>query len=385
MPLKTHRTKHRFYTVLFLSGLLVSQVWPQQQSVLSQPSPAIPAIASQAATETRVGIPPLAATQALGQSPAQAQKNLDAVLGVSITVSDMEEALAFYTRVLPFKKMADIEVAGDDYERLQGVFGLRMRVVRLQLGQETLELVDYLTPGGRPIPIDSRSNDLWFQHIAIVVNDMDAAYQHLRKHSVQHASTGPQRLPDDIPAAAGIEAFYFRDPDGHNLEIIFFPPDKGDPRWQEPSEALFLGIDHTAIAISNTSASRAFYETLLGLQLAGQSENYGTEQEHLNNVFGARLLISGLKAPAGPAIEFLNYLAPAGGRPIPVDAKADDLWHWETTLQVQDIDQAAARLQAGGAQFISPGVITLADEALGFRRGFLVKDPDGHVLRVIER
>lgn len=373
------RSKGHFQVGFLLGGFLAFQ------------AAAIPLHSSSHAVKPPVQTNPIRADIAQQQDGTEhlsisAAENLNAVIGVSITVADMDQALAFYTQTLPFKKVSDVEVLGTEYERLQGVFGIRMRVAKLQLGQETLELVDYLTPGGRPIPVDSRNNDLWFQHIAIVVNDMDAAYQYLRDHSVQHASTGPQLLPDYIPAAAGIEAFYFRDPDGHNLEIIAFPSDKGDPRWQEPTEELFLGIDHTAIAISNTPASRHFYENLLGLKLAGQSENYGTEQEHLNNVFGARLLISGLKAPAGPAVEFLNYLAPAGGRPTPVNARADDLWHWETTLQVQDIDQAAERLRQGGAEMISPGVITLPSTSpLGFRKGFLVKDPDGHVLRIIER
>ena len=60
---------------------------------------------------------------------------------------------------------------------------------------------------------------------------MDKAYAWLREHKVQHASPGPQRLPDWNTKAAGIRAFYFKDPDGHNLEILQFPPDKGDPRW----------------------------------------------------------------------------------------------------------------------------------------------------------
>ncbi|MEL7086517.1 MAG: VOC family protein [Cyanobacteria bacterium J06597_1] len=333
--------------------------------------------------------------QLVSQQPApleaviEAKDNLEAVVGVSITVSDMDEALAFYTEVLPFEKMSDVEVLGTEYEQLQGIFGIRARIARLQLGQETIELVDYLTPGGRPVPVDSASNDLWFQHIAIVVSDMDAAYQHLRQNNVQHASTGPQTLPETIPAAAGIEAFYFRDPDDHNLEIIAFPPDKGDPRWQADTDELFLGIDHTAIAVSDTQTSRDFYEDLLGLTLAGQSENFGTEQEHLNNVFGARLLISGLTAPNGPGVEFLDYLAPANGRPTPEDSQAHDRWHWETTLQVRDLDRVAARLRAEGASVISPGVISLAasnlPEDLGFNRGMLVRDPDGHPLRLIER
>src|SRR5262249_6701057 len=115
---------------------------------------------------------------------------------VGMTVSDMDRSLDFYTHVLPFKKVSDIEVANEQYEHLEGVFGLRMRIVRLQLGSEFLELTQYLAAQGRPIPVDSRSNDRWFQHVAIIVRDMDKAYAVLRANQVQHASSGPQRLPD---------------------------------------------------------------------------------------------------------------------------------------------------------------------------------------------
>lgn len=310
------------------------------------------------------------------------------VESVGITVSDMDEALAFYTNVLPFTKISDVEVHGSSYEAFKGIFGLRMRVAQLKLGNETIELTDYLTPEGRDIPLDSRSYDHWFQHIAIVVSDMDKAYQHLRNHNVQHVSTGPQTLPESIKAAAGIQAFYFQDPDRHNLEIIHFPPDKGDPRWQktdqDKSNTLFLGIDHTAIVVSNTENSLKFYRDLLGLTFGGESENFGTEQEHLNNVFGARLQITGLKPPMGPAVEFLQYLAPPGGKPYPSDARANDLIHWETTLRVKDIDAAAQRLQAENHIPISVNPVTLPDTTLGFKEGFIVRDPDGHALRIIE-
>src|ERR1051325_922185 len=130
-----------------------------------------------------------------------------------------------------------------------------MRVVRMRLGDESIELTEYLTPRGRPVPIDSHSNDRWFQHIAIIVSDMDRAYQWLRQHKVEHASTGPQLLPEWNKKAAGIRAFYFKDPDGHPLEILQFPPDKGLAKWHKPSDRLFLGIDHTAIVVGNTDAS----------------------------------------------------------------------------------------------------------------------------------
>jgi catechol 2,3-dioxygenase-like lactoylglutathione lyase family enzyme len=322
------------------------------------------------------------ATTTLAQaSTAQVQ----AVVSAGMAVSDMDRMLEFYTKTLPFRKISDVEVWGSEYEQLQGIFGVRMRVVQLQLGSEVLELTDYLTPEGKSIPVDSRSNDRWFQHIAIVVRDMDQAYQYLRQHHIQYVSTAPQRLPNYLTAAAGIEAFYFRDPDGHNLEIIHYPSGKGDPRWQQPSNELFLGIDHTAIAVSNTSASLSFYRDLLGLKVAGESENYGNEQEHLNNVLGAHLHISGLKAPAGIGIEFLEYLTPRDGRPLPADARANDLVGWQTTLLVGDANAAAQQLQSSGYRFVSSGVVAMSDQQLGFRKGFLVRDPDGHLMRIIER
>src|SRR5216683_6069353 len=93
---------------------------------------------------------------------------VDGVDAIGITVSDMDRAVDFYSKVLTFEKISDAEVAGENYEHLEGVFGLRMRVVRMRLGDESIELTEYLAPKGRPIPVDSRSNDLWFQHIAII-------------------------------------------------------------------------------------------------------------------------------------------------------------------------------------------------------------------------
>ncbi len=308
-----------------------------------------------------------------------------AVDSIGMTVADMDRSVDFYTKVLAFKKVSDVEVLGTEYERLQGLFGVRLRVVKLQLGNESIELTEYLTPKGKPIPIDSRSNDRWFQHIAIAVNDMDKAYQQLRKYKVQHASTAPQRIPDSNKAAAGIRAFYFKDPDGHNLEIIYFPAGKGDRKWQQPTNRTFLGIDHTAIVVSNTATSLKFYRDLLGLKLAGESTNYGTEQAHLNNVQDAKLHISGLRSTSGPGIEFLEYLEPKDGRSPPTDAKPNDLSHWQTTLVVKDVTAIAERLRLNGSTFISPAVVTIPGRIFGFKQGILVRDPDGHPMRLVEK
>jgi catechol 2,3-dioxygenase-like lactoylglutathione lyase family enzyme len=301
------------------------------------------------------------------------------------TVGDMDRSIDFYSKVLTFEKISDREADGEEVEHLFGVFGARLRLVNMKLGDEYIELAQFFAPRGRLIPVDSKSNDLWFQHVAIIVSDMDRAYAILRQNKVEYASSGPQRLPDWNKNAGGIKAFYFKDPDEHPVEILWFPEGKGDPKWHLPSGRLFLGIDHTAITVSDTNASLKFYRDLLGLRVAGESENYGTEQEHLNNVFGAHLRITALRAPAGPGIELLEYLSPRDGRPFPLDEHANDLVNRETVLLTQDVEAAAMGMNAAHAKFVSSGVIVNHTQQLEFAKGFLVRDPDGHAIEIAGR
>lgn len=317
------------------------------------------------------------------QSQLRAQvKGVDAV---GFTVSDMDRSVQFYSEVLHFRKISDVERTGEHWEKLFDVFGLRIRVVRMQLGDEIIELVDYLTTGGRTIPEDAKSNDLIFQHIAIVVSDIDSAYQLLRKNKVTHVSTGPQTLPATIAGAGGIKAFYFQDPDKHNLELIYFPKGKGKEKWQNSDGKIFLGIDHTAIAVSSTKSSHLFYEGILGIQRKGESWNKGTEQEHLNNIRGATLHITGYRAGHGTGIEFLEYLYPGPGKKYPPDTRSDDYWHWHTILRVNDAEKLFNRLKdCGSCSLVSKELMIRWINHKIIERSFMVRDPDGHALLILE-
>ena len=309
------------------------------------------------------------------------------VARVSLTVSDLELAKSFYTGVLLFELADTYEWRGEEFQQLMGIEDQKVfaKVALLRLGEEELELIEFVNESRqRSIPLDAKSNDLWFQHIAIVVSDMEKAYSRLREFKVEHVSTAPQTLPEYIPAAAGIRAFYFQDPDGHILEIIYFPEGKGDAKWQNRKE-LFLGIDHTAIGIADTDRSNAFYEDLLGLRVAGQSENYGNEQEHLNQVFGARLIITGLRAQIGPGIEFLDYLAPPGGRPYPADSAPTDLWHWHTSIKVTNLDLLFQQFLKSNVKMISPGIVHAKGIGnKGSSKSLLIRDVDGHGVLLFE-
>lgn len=321
--------------------------------------------------------------QSAAPATQPARPAVDAVTVVGITVSDLDRAVDFFSDVLTFERVAKTEQSGEEFAQLQGLVSPRAKAAYLRLGDELIELTEYESPKGRAFPANSRSNDRWFQHIAIVVSDMQKAHARLHEKMVRHASKDPQRLPDWNKNAAGIKAFYFRDPDGHFLELLEFPTDKGNPKWHRKSEKLFLGIDHTAIVVADTDASLRFYRDLLGFKVVGGSENFGMEQADLNNVPGAHLRITTLRAPAGPAIEFLEYLKPRDGSPYPADAQTNDLLHWQTTLVAPDVFALADKLRASETPFVSKGVVRFRESRPANRKAFIVRDPDGHALRVV--
>jgi catechol 2,3-dioxygenase-like lactoylglutathione lyase family enzyme len=291
-------------------------------------------------------------------------------LRIGFTVSDLDRSVRFFRDALDF-----VLVSEEDVHLSSSVSGApkieSARRARLRLGDEEIDLVAFRPPGRR-IPETSAANDLWFQHIAIVVSDMSAAEQRLRRHWVTAISRGgPQTLPASNPAAAGIRAFYFQDPEGHPLELIEYPEGKGKPRWHA-HEPLFLGIDHSAVSVTDTARSLSFYEGLLGFAKVGGSFNEGPTQAALSGVDGARVEITSLAGRAGPGIELLRYVQPGPGRPAPSDSRLQDLWHWEITVAEVDPERIMSEGTLRGAGWTGQAVSGAP----------LLRDPDGHVIRV---
>jgi catechol 2,3-dioxygenase-like lactoylglutathione lyase family enzyme len=207
----------------------------------------------------------------------------------------------------------------------------------LKLGDEHIRLMQYLDIHSRPIPPDSQSNDLWFQHLAIVVSDMGRAYAHLQSVSFEPISTTPQTIPPGNKEAAYIQAFKFKDPDCHPLELIWFPSDKGQAKWHQKNNQLFLGIDHTAIAVADTEQSLQFYCDRLGMQIDGGSFNWRETQARMDGLPDAKVRITALRPiQGGLGIELLDYIEPANGRPIPSDLNDYDIANTQIELAIDD-------------------------------------------------
>lgn len=260
---------------------------------------------------------------------------VSAITAFRLTTAQPERLATFY-RELGFTVGEPEAIAADEIELL-GVAGGGVRVP-LRLGEQRVDL-DSFEAQGRPYPIGFAAADTCFQHFALVTDDAPAAWKRAAAIGGQPISRdGPVRLPLSTGVAAAVK---FRDPEGHPLELLQFPP-RGASRWRGTG---LLGIDHSAISVSDVDASCRFYETL-GLSVHGRTLNEGPTQAALDGLPGVEVdVVPMLPDRATPHLELLRYRQPRG----------------RSAGQLQASDIAATR------------IVWAAD------RDQLVRDPDGHL------
>jgi catechol 2,3-dioxygenase-like lactoylglutathione lyase family enzyme len=301
---------------------------------------------------------------------------------ISFTTNDADRLGAFYRKAFGFKPMEIEHYAGEAFARLSGIEGAQAWALPLRLGEETIELLAFAQRGA-PYPADIGCNDPRFQHIAIVVADMETAYWRLCACEGWTAITRP--APQRLPASSGaVSAFKFRDPEGHPLELLAFPPDNVPPRWREVSHrhGPCLGVDHSAIVVSGTASSVAFYQQVLGFSVIGGSLNRGPEQEQLDAVPGAVVEVTALDPGAGnPHLELLCYRSPDRPRGASAALRSNDIAATRLILEVDDVRALEHRLAAARVRLISAGTEAFRDN----RPALVIRDPDGHALLLLER
>jgi catechol 2,3-dioxygenase-like lactoylglutathione lyase family enzyme len=251
----------------------------------------------------------------------------------------------------------------------------------LRLGRERIELLEFTDAMGRSYPCDSTSTDIWFQHVAIVVNDMTSAYQRVMAHPRFRpiSRAGPVHLPDE---SGGVMAFKFRDSDGHPLELLAFPPGHGPGEWRNAeSNGPFLGIDHTAIGISDSAVSAAFFRSVFGFTAGSRTENRGPEQAQLDDVDDVHVSVTPLALDlAAPRMELLHYHV-GTRRPISSDTASNDIAATHSVVQVASLTAIATACARTGTPLTGDVFMTLA----GGTPAALVSGPDGHRFLVEER
>jgi catechol 2,3-dioxygenase-like lactoylglutathione lyase family enzyme len=140
----------------------------------------------------------------------------------SLTVSDLERSVAFYTN-LGLDLILRQTPGGTYLQQITGFPDAHIKQAHLSLpgGGHRLELFEYVSPQGQPVR--SRNCDPGNTHLAFVVDDLDAVYERLARQGVEFVSP-PVTI--DAGANTGAKGLYLRDPDGFTIEL--FEPVKRD-------------------------------------------------------------------------------------------------------------------------------------------------------------
>jgi catechol 2,3-dioxygenase-like lactoylglutathione lyase family enzyme len=297
------------------------------------------------------------------------------LLRVSITVADLGATVAFYRDWLGLAVGPEQALGDPAWNSLLGLGeGTTARGADLAIGDQMVRLVAF-DPPGPAYPEPRASNDQWFEHVALVAGDINKVWERLQGGSPGEITKGaPVLLP---PNTGGVTAFKFRDPEGHPLELIFFPAGVGSPNWHQNGGTGILGYDHTAISVMDLDRSVAFYTGLLGFGIGGKSLNQGPEQDRLDGLEGCEVDVVALQpsAVATPHVELLHYRTPPG-RTLPGAMAANDVASVRQVHKVDDLEALTERLKDAGVIFVSPGIVSLR----GGGRGAAVRDPDGHMI-----
>jgi catechol 2,3-dioxygenase-like lactoylglutathione lyase family enzyme len=289
-----------------------------------------------------------------------------------ILICRQAERLAeFYIRALGFACIADSPKIDLGFAELIGLAKGQVRITSLHLGNQVIALAE-TQPPGCSYPDVVPGWDPLFQHFAIVVSDMTAAYANLQAlpNWTPISTDGPQILP---PSSGGVTAFKFRDPEGHPLEMLAFAPGATPAHWEIRSGNLYLGIDHSAISVADTSRSVAFYSRL-GLARTASSLNVGREQEKLDNLLGVVVEVTALAPPMQPVphVELLCYRGNFDRRELLTNR--NDVVATQLVFEAER-DALDAIVALNRDATISSSTTS---ESGGLRA--LLRDPDGHLL-----
>jgi len=145
---------------------------------------------------------------------------------LGVTVPDLDEAERFFIDVLGAIPIYTLGSKQSDDDWMLSHLGVHPRTViseirfyRLGNGMN-FELFKYDAADGQAE--EPKNSDIGGHHVALYVDDMDAAIEHLRSHNVEIMGEPTA----SAQAAKGQRWLYFRSPWGMQFELVSYPQGK---------------------------------------------------------------------------------------------------------------------------------------------------------------
>lgn len=141
---------------------------------------------------------------------------------MALSVSDIQQSLAFYRDLLGFELVRELDCAPDSkLGEVVGMPGCAAKIAHLMCGETMLELFEYSDPRGTPTAKSLRQADHAFVHIGLQSSDVRGDHKDLQSKGVRFISEPVEFRPE-------VWIVYFYGPDGEVLEMRETP--SGDTR-----------------------------------------------------------------------------------------------------------------------------------------------------------
>lgn len=279
------------------------------------------------------------------------------------TVSDIDQAIAFYKQSVPFELVKRYRMPASElfHSEMMTKQHSEIEVALIKTATVFVELIDF-NPDIKEAPYAKPVYGPGYTHICFQSPATDPALTKFLKAGLEMVS---RNAPVDL-GGYGVTYAYGRDPDGTMIENETIDrPRRSDNAW----------ITHIGGATSDVDRMVAFYTKFIGYgaRRRGEFSNF----KRIDDVAGIDGLVlrSSWFAVRNLEIEFWEYVKPA--TPVRNEpANVDQLGYNMTAFEVTDVDAEAKRLKKLGIEITGSAKISQGWKI------YYAYDPDGNIISI---
>ncbi|WKB50626.1 VOC family protein [Eleftheria terrae] len=133
---------------------------------------------------------------------------------VGLTVLSIEDTIRFYKQLTTVEVFEEtVHISGDGVGEVINVQKPDYKSCMVRIGNRSFELIEHLSSKGRHLV--ANHNDVCGIHLAFMVSDIEDIYQRVKTLGIEPTTRAPYTATD----LGGYKAFFFRDPNGVQIEI----------------------------------------------------------------------------------------------------------------------------------------------------------------------
>jgi glyoxylase I family protein len=293
---------------------------------------------------------------------------------IGLTVTQMDNSLEYYQRILNCKILNDSERIGDWIDKITGIPGFHTRTVYLAVtSYKHLEFFQFYNPKALP-PDKEQDFRVGIRYCAFTKKDIgslpklqDGSKKKTSFEQMGDFEEGVYQKHRMIP---------IQDPDGLSLRIIGL--ENEETRNPNASETKLL---YPALIVKNIESSLMFYQGILGLEITDQGDSLTERGTVSQGEFRRQSRSVVLKGQTGPCLKLIEprnvYIEPA--RPWQMER----VGFTHVAFSVRNLDDYYLDLTKSGVSFKSPPQSVTVGPHKGGKVVYF-STPDGITLEFID-